>query len=99
MEELAEKLSTLYVSVNKHNNENVPDISPNGIKENSYIAFGNDANDISMFEHALNTVKIGYHEHLAVFAKETITLTGDYEQKIVEKIRTLPRNMGYYKLH
>ncbi|MFJ7827403.1 HAD-IIB family hydrolase [Psychrobacillus sp. NPDC096623] len=102
MDELAEKLSKLNVYVNKHSNENVLDISPSGInkwsaletlgiKENTYIAFGNDANDISMFENALHTVMIGYHEKLAPFAKETISLSGDYEQEIIEKILTLSK--------
>ncbi|KQL33661.1 HAD-IIB family hydrolase [Psychrobacillus sp. FJAT-21963] len=102
MDELAEKLSKLNVYVNKHSKENVLDISPSGInkwsalktlgiKENTYIAFGNDANDISMFENALHTVMIGYHEDLAPFAKETISLSGDYEQEIAEKILTLSK--------
>lgn len=102
MDELAEKLSKLNVYVNKHSNENVLDISPSGInkrsaleslgiKENTYIAFGNDANDISMFENALHTVMIGYHEQLAPLAKERISLNGDYEQEIAEKILTLSK--------
>lgn len=102
MGELAEKLSKLNVYVNKHSNENVLDISPSGInkwsalkalgiKENTYIAFGNDANDISMFENALHTVMIGNHEQLAPFAKETISLSGDYEQEIAEKILSLSK--------
>lgn len=102
IDELAEKLSMLNVFVNKHSNENVLDISPRGInkwsalkslgvKENTYIAFGNDANDLTMFENALHTVMIGHHEQLASFAKETIPLSGDYEKKIAEKIRALSK--------
>ena len=102
MDELAEKLSKFNVYVNKHSNENVLDISPSGInkwsalkilgiKEHTYIAFGNDANDISMFENALHTVMIGYHEHLAPFAKETILLSGNYEREIAKKILTLSK--------
>jgi len=102
MDELAEKLSNLNVYVNKHGNENVLDISPSGINkwsalkslginENTYIAFGNDANDISMFENALHTIMIGYHEQLAPLAKESISLSADYEQEIAEKIRTLSK--------
>lgn len=102
MDQLAEDLLKLNVFVNKHRNENVLDISPSGInkwsalkslgiKEHTYIAFGNDANDISMFEHALHTVMIGHHEQLAPFAKETISLTGEYEQEITEKIRKLSK--------
>ncbi|MGE7935183.1 HAD-IIB family hydrolase [Viridibacillus arvi] len=108
MDELAEKLSELNVYVNKHSNENVLDISPSGInkwsalktlgiKENTYIAFGNDANDISMFENALHTVMIGYHEQLAPLAKETISLSGDYEREIAEKILTLSKE--YRAIH
>ncbi|MEL3971074.1 HAD-IIB family hydrolase [Rossellomorea oryzaecorticis] len=102
MDELAVKLSKLNVYVNKHGNENVLDISPSGInkwsalktlgiEKNTYIAFGNDANDISMFENALHTVMIGHHEHLAPFAKETISLSADYQQEIAEKIITLSK--------
>ncbi len=102
MDELAEKLSKLNVYVNKHSKENVLDISPSGvtkwsalkalgIQEGTYIAFGNDANDISMFENALHTVMIGYHQQLAPFAKEAILLEGDYEQEIAEKILALSK--------
>lgn len=102
MDGLMEELLKLKVYVNKHGKENVLDISPKGInkwralkflgiKENSYIAFGNDANDRSMFENARHTVMIGFHEDLASFAKETIALNGDYEEKIAEKIWMLSR--------
>ncbi|WP_342543179.1 HAD-IIB family hydrolase [Paenisporosarcina sp. FSL H8-0542] len=107
MEELAEKLSSIDVYVNKHSNENVLDISPSGInkwsalkalgiKEKTYIAFGNDANDISMFENALHTVMIGNHERLSPLAKETIPLDGDYEQEIVNKLHSL--SMEYSRI-
>lgn len=100
MEALSEEFSKLNVFVNKHSKENVLDISPGGInkwsalkslgiKKNTYIAFGNDANDISMFENALHTVMIGYHDQLASFAKEKISLDGDYDEKIATKIREL----------
>lgn len=68
---LAERLNLKSIS-NHHTNEDVLDISPKGIdkwsalesldvKCNSYIAFGNDANDRSMFTHAFHTVMIRYH--------------------------------------
>lgn len=102
MEALAGKLARLNVYLNIHRNENVLDISPRGInksnalkalgiKENTYIAFGNDANDQSMFEHALHTVMIGHHEQLVDFAKETIPLDEDYEQDIADKIYRLSK--------
>lgn len=100
MGKLAEELSNMSVYMHMHSKENILDISPSGInkwsalealgvKEHTYIAFGNDANDLSMFEHALHTVMIGNHEKLAGLAKETIKLNGDYEQEITDKIRML----------
>ena len=99
-EQLSRDISTLDVYVNQHSNENVLDISPKGIskwsalqelgiQKGSYIAFGNDANDISMFENALHTVMIGHHEQLSPLATETISMDGDYEQKIAEKLKEL----------
>lgn len=99
-EQLADRLLSLDVFVNQHRNENVLDISPKGIhkwsalktlgvSKGSYIAFGNDANDCSMFENALHTVMIGHHDQLSHLAKEAISIEGDYEQKIVEKLKEL----------
>lgn len=105
MEELSQQLGLLDVVVHKHRNENVLDISPKGIhkwnalqvlgiKEGEYIAFGNDANDISMFEHAARTVMVGYHPELAPFAKENISMDADYEMKIVNKIEEFSKLYG-----
>lgn len=100
MLELDAELSKMAVYVNRHQKEEVLDISPHGvskwsalrtlgIKEQTYIAFGNDANDISMFEHALYTVRIGDHEDLLSLATESISLSGDYEATVAKKIRLL----------
>lgn len=102
MAQLSEKLLKLNVFVNVHGNENVLDISSKGINKwsalqhlgitkGSYIAFGNDANDISMFENALHTVMIGYHTELAHLAKETISVERDVEQEIAEKLIELSK--------
>lgn len=107
--ELAEKLSKLDVYINRHRNENVLDISPRGInkwsalkslgiEKHTYIAFGNDANDIAMFENALYSVMIGNHESLAPLAKEMIPLKGDYEKVIADKIRTLSKKFKLLKI-
>ncbi|OPA81191.1 HAD family hydrolase [Paenibacillus selenitireducens] len=101
-EELSARLTELDVFVNRHRHEHVLDISPKGIhkwsalqtlgvQERSYIAFGNDANDITMFEHAKHAVMIGYYEPLSSSATEAIELVDDYEQKIVDKIQELSR--------
>jgi len=100
MEELAERLSDLDVVVHRHKSENVLDMSPNnihkwgalskiGIGQGQYIAFGNDANDISMFMHATHSVMIGHHDELASHATESIALGDDVEDKIVEKLEQL----------
>lgn len=100
MIDLSKKLVELNVYVNEHGKENVLDISPNGInkwsaleslgvQEQTYIAFGNDANDRSMFKQALHSVMIGNHEDLEIYAKESVPLVGNYEQAIATKIREL----------
>jgi Cof subfamily protein (haloacid dehalogenase superfamily) len=100
MERLAESLKDLGVVIHRHRNENVIDISPQnihkwnalqrlGVREQEFIAFGNDANDISMFQQARHTVMIGHHEELAPYATESIPLEGSYEEAIVNKLKEL----------
>lgn len=97
---LADKLSELDVYINKHGNENVLDISPRGIhkwsalkmlgiEKGSYVAFGNDSNDITMFKNAFHSVMVGHHDQLASFAKESIPDEAGLEQKIVEKLNEI----------
>ncbi|MED4400249.1 HAD-IIB family hydrolase [Metabacillus fastidiosus] len=105
-EQLFEKLSDMELFINRHSNENVLDISPKGIhkwsalealgvKRGSYIAFGNDSNDITMFQNALHTVMIGHHEELSHFAKESIDIKGNFEEEIISKLEMLS---DYYTL-
>ncbi|WP_108307370.1 HAD-IIB family hydrolase [Metalysinibacillus jejuensis] len=97
MEGLTEKVAELDVVTNKHGNENVLDISPQnvhkwnaisrlGINKGEYIAFGNDANDITMFMNAKHSVIIGEHKELSKHASEAIPLDEDTEDQIVEKL-------------
>lgn len=78
-----EELSALPVVIHKHGNEGILDISPQGIdkwnglmrlglQDRSYIAFGNDANDISMFQHAHTSIMIGSYKELECYATEQI---------------------------
>ena len=96
-EKLAGELAELDVTVHTHRSEKVLDISPENIDkwtalknleiaENGYIAFGNDANDISLFKNARKAVMIGHHEELAEYADEAISLQGDYESAILNKL-------------
>lgn len=102
-DDLAAELSQLNVTLHTHRNEKVIDISPENIDKwralkmlgfQDYIVFGNDANDISLFENASHAVMIGHHDQLSVFADDTIPLQGDYEQKIITKLEELIENQG-----
>lgn len=99
-EKMAEDLSALNVTIHTHRNEKVIDISPQnidkwsalkaiGIGKSEYIAFGNDANDISLFQNAGHTVMIGHHDELSIYAAETIPLQGNYEEGIIGKLEEL----------
>ncbi|WP_113926537.1 HAD-IIB family hydrolase [Bacillus sp. P14.5] len=99
-EKMAEELSLLDVTLHTHRNEKVIDISPEnidkwsalkaiGIAESEYIAFGNDANDITLFQHAVHSVMIGHHDELSWYATESISLQGDCEGSIIGKLEEL----------
>lgn len=102
MTELVERLKPLDVVVHVHGQEGVLDISPRGIdkwsglkrlgvNKGEYIAFGNDANDISMFRYALHSVMIGHHELLAPYAAEMLPANADsgLELSITKKLQEL----------
>ncbi|CAM3537450.1 HAD-IIB family hydrolase [Marinicrinis lubricantis] len=101
-EKLAKEIAVLGVTIHEHRNEGVLDVSPAGIhkwsaikqlgvEQGSFIAFGNDANDVTMFEHAGYRVRIGDHPLLSQAADESISLEGDFEQSIAERIMELSR--------
>lgn len=94
-EELRVRLSELDVIIHEHRNENTLDISPPdihkwsalqkaGIASGSYVAFGNDTNDITMFQHARHAVMIGHHSDLAPYADESID--GEDESELIDRI-------------
>ena len=99
-EKIASEAEKLGLRVHRHHGENIVDISPPGIdkwsaiqelgiKENEYIAFGNDANDIVMFRHAKYAVMIGEHEELVRYAQRDIPLDEVCEQTIVDCLNQL----------
>lgn len=72
-EAVLSELQKLPVSLYEHASENIVDISPNGIDKwnglsklgvaaGEFIAFGNDANDASMFLKAKESVCVGEHQ-------------------------------------
>lgn len=100
MEEVERALAAMDVIVHIHTDEGIVDVCPTGIdkwsglcklgvSEGEYIAFGNDANDISMFRHARHTVMIGEHPLLAPLAVESLPQGPDLKDKIVQKLREL----------
>lgn len=101
LNQLEYKLSTLDLVLHRHKDQNILDISPKGIhkgaslklliKSSDYIAFGNDANDVSMFQNAAYSVMIGHHDLLSKYATETISLEDDFEDKIVSKLHQLSK--------
>ncbi|MFD2628632.1 HAD-IIB family hydrolase [Oceanobacillus kapialis] len=99
VEEIQEQLNSLDVVVHKHANEKTLDISPRGIdkwhglqqlkvSEGEYIAFGNDVNDIAMFQHARHAIMVGENQELAPFASERLSL-GEMETLLEDKLTEL----------
>lgn len=96
-DKVKEELSKLDVVINVHGNEKILDISPKGInkwtglqqlgvKDKEFIAFGNDANDISMFEHSYHSVMIGDYTLLEPYASESLPVNEKIEEKIIDKL-------------
>lgn len=70
---ITDQILSLPVTVFQHHNESLIDISPQGIhkmqgllklgvQSGEFIAFGNDQNDIELFQHAKYSVCVGVHE-------------------------------------
>lgn len=96
-EHLLELLNELPVKIYEHNQEGILDICPLGIdkwyglkrlnvKENDFIAFGNDTNDVSMFTHAKMGICIGKHKELLSVASMNVSCN---EQEIINMINEL----------
>jgi Cof subfamily protein (haloacid dehalogenase superfamily) len=103
---LRRKLDKLDVIIHTHHQEGILDISPCGIhkwsalqqlgvQKGKYIAFGNDANDITMFENAQHSVMIGKHPLLSHYADENIENDSLREEKIIEKLSELDKRFAY----
>ncbi|SER78157.1 HAD-IIB family hydrolase [Psychrobacillus sp. OK032] len=90
------RLESLPARIYIHGQENIFDISPVGIdkwyglrklkvKEQDFIAFGNDANDIPMFLAAKEAVCVGTHEELQQVATMVVeSNTHTVANKIIE---------------
>ena len=100
MASLEQELAKLPLIIHRHRHEQALDISPPGIhkwsalqklgvRDKQYIAFGNDANDVTMFEHAGKAIMIGSHEQLVDLATAAIPIDDDYINQISEAILSL----------
>ncbi|WP_458117572.1 HAD-IIB family hydrolase [Bacillus sp. PK6-026] len=100
MKEAEERLAKIDVVVHVHGNEEILDISPKGvdkwhglqklgIKKDEFIAFGNDANDIPMFKHALYSIMVGQHSRLGTYASESLPLDDNIEYALIQKFEEL----------
>ncbi|MFC5401138.1 HAD-IIB family hydrolase [Cohnella soli] len=94
---LLNELKHLPIRMYTHGTEDIIDISPasidkwNGlqsldVESYRYIAFGNDANDVPMFQHALHSVCVGEHAELRRLASESVACD---EQSVINKINEL----------
>ncbi|WP_223554029.1 HAD-IIB family hydrolase [Lysinibacillus sphaericus] len=96
LNELLVELKKLPISIYEHTSENIVDMSPNGIDkwngltklgiaERDFIAFGNDANDASMFVKAKESVCVGEHK-----VRELASLqVSSEEAAVIEMLQTL----------
>ncbi|MGE7674626.1 HAD-IIB family hydrolase [Lysinibacillus sp. NPDC094403] len=94
--EIMAELQRLPISVYEHTSENIVDMSPNGIDkwngltklditEGEFIAFGNDANDASMFVKAKESVCVGDHK---VYELASLQVLSD-ETAVIDMLNTL----------
>ncbi len=92
-ERVKSELSQLSVKIFEHHAEEILDISPEGIDKaaglkslgilsNEYIAFGNDQNDLELFQNAKYSVCVGSHS-VKEIANEQV-LVEDVGRKIKE---------------
>ena len=99
--QLLEELQKLPIVTYIHGDEGIIDISPKGVDKwvglqqigvepQQYIAFGNDANDVSMFKHAHRSICVGEHDRLLQMATDKVS---SVEDQVVKKIMNLLEEM------
>ncbi|KKO52405.1 HAD family hydrolase [Paenibacillus sp. DMB20] len=99
-EQLSETMKGLDVTIHHHSTEGILDITYKGVNKMSaleqfgqysekFICFGNDMNDLPLFQKAFHSVLIGNYEPLLHIAKEQIMLDDQIEKNIVSKLREL----------
>ncbi|OAB39351.1 HAD family hydrolase [Paenibacillus macquariensis subsp. defensor] len=93
-QQMLNELQELPIVTYMHGSENIIDISPKdvdkwtglqtlGFQPKEFIAFGNDANDISMFKYAKRSICVGDHSELLPLATEEVL---NDEEQVINKI-------------
>lgn len=96
IDEVNKLIEPLDVTIHHHSDEMVLDITSKDVNKmraieqygitNDFICFGNDSNDIPMFERAAYSVMIGGHKELGQYAKHIIPKNDQLEENIVSKL-------------
>lgn len=86
------------LDVSYHNHEQCIYINPVGINKATtaaaicgtpFVAFGNDQNDIELFQASVYAIQVGDFPHLMPYADETIPLPGGDSESLAAKIRQI----------
>lgn len=99
-EELSRRVKELGLTIHHHSGEGILDITykdvnkmtaleHSGIPVHPFICFGNDMNDLPLFEKARQAVLIGEHAALLPLAKDQILVNGQTEQNLISKLYEL----------
>lgn len=97
---LADRLDAAGLTVHRHHGEDLVDVSPGasdkwsaldilGVPEGGYIAFGNDANDVTLLAHAALGVRVGHHSALDEVADRTVAADAS---AVAAQLRALARD-------
>ncbi|MED1643954.1 HAD-IIB family hydrolase [Brevibacillus agri] len=99
MDELSARLRELDVTLHYHSAEGILNLTCKGVNkfaalqqaapEEKFICFGNDMNDLPLFERAHHSVLLGEYAPLVPLATEQIPVDDQVEHAIVAKIQEL----------
>lgn len=104
-EELSERITQLDVTIHYHSAEDILDITykevnkmaaleQSGLSLETFICFGNDMNDLPLFQKAHHSVVIGEYEPLLMIAKDQILVDEQVEKNIISKLQELSTIFG-----
>ncbi|MEW9104536.1 HAD-IIB family hydrolase [Paenibacillus sp.] len=105
LEELTEKLKSLDTTLHYHSAEGIVDMTSIGVNKmaalrsfgiipGQFVCFGNDMNDIPMFQQAGYSVAIGSFDKLLPLASCNIPVDSDTEERIIAKLEELAFGNG-----